>query len=238
MVVEFTGVPGAGKSHLARLLVAALRAEGIPAIDALERVGPGVDAPRRLSRKAAAAGVELALHPIAGAVLLVRAVRSGQSIRQLARRMQNWLVISRLLRRARWCGGVHVFDQGLVQELHSFGYAGSWTGLVASAGGGHRRRAADLLVHVVVAPAVAADRLAARPSANSRLDEMDPQAQLAWLERQGGVLDQVVAHWCAVHTVGASTRLVAVDNDGADVDRLVRSLSAVVRSGGSGPLAG
>ena len=58
--------------------------------------------------------------------LAIAVARSGQSMGDFVHRAQNWLVVRALFRRSRRRSGVHLFDQGVVQELCSIGYRGDW----------------------------------------------------------------------------------------------------------------
>ena len=230
VIVEFTGLPGAGKSFLAAALVEALGADAL-----LATVGPGVPTVRRLARKAALVGRAVGRSPVPTVRAVATLARSGQPLPQLVRRTQNSLVVRELLRVARSRPGVHVADQGLVQELHSLAYEGSWRGALDVAGPGPGRAGADLLIAVRVPAAVAVDRLARRADANSRLDRMAPADRPAWLAAQAAQLLEITEAWRSAHGSVVPTQFLVIDNDDdspAALAELTRQMLAAVRSVG------
>lgn len=235
MIVEFSGLPGSGKSFLARHLVAELQRSGTRAADGLDRIGPNVATGTRLLRKARLAARSVLGEP-ARSVRSVRAIAgSGQPVAQAVRRTQNWLVVRRRMAEARATAGVHVFDQGVVQELHSLAYAGRWRDAVAPADPGTRRVGPDLLVSLRVTPELAARRLAGRTDAGSRLDRMPAAARLPWLAERAVELVTVEDAWLGAHAAAVpTTRLVleVTDDDPATLAELTRRMLEAVRSAG------
>ncbi len=235
VIVEFTGLPGSGKSFLAAALVDALSATGGPAELASAAVGPEIPRLQRLARKATLAARAAVSAPRSTAAATVAIARSGQPLQQTGRRVQNWLVTNQLQRQARRRPGVHVFDQGLVQELHSLAYQGTWRGALPTAGPGPGRLGPDLLVAVRVPAEVCAARLERRVDANSRLDRMTPPDRCAWLAARHAELLEITEAWLAAHGTLVPTRLLVLvnaDDSPSALAELTRQMLAAVRAVG------
>ena len=141
MIIELCGVPGAGKSTVAHALVTELRGRGHAASLPIEEVSPRRSRGDRLRRKLRRAAVEVAGHPQASARTVRAVMRSHQPTwRDVAVRSLNWLVLRAAMRRASTTPGFHVFDQGLVQELCSLGFAGDAASVIDIADPGVARR--------------------------------------------------------------------------------------------------
>lgn len=226
MIVEFCGVPGAGKSTVAAALVDELVARGHMATSMLGDVSPSTPRPRRVARKLGYAVWEFGAHPRSSFRAVQLLSRSGQpGWRDVAVRAVNWLVVRSAYRRARDSAVVGVIDQGLIQELCSVGFRGRAVDALDLGDPGPDRLAPDRIVQVDVDVRIAGERLAGRPGRQSRvetpgldiLDELDRQSRLlaevlpAWLDRYGD------ARRTTVHRF-------ANDRDGADVHRLISNL--------------
>lgn len=231
MIVEFCGMPGAGKSTVATALVDELVARGHMATSMLSDVSPSTPRTQRVARKLRHAFWELGAHPRSSFRALQLLSRSGQpGWRAVVVRATNWLVVRSAYRRAQDSAVVGVIDQGLIQELCSVGFRGRALDALDLGDPGPDRLAPDRIVQVDVDVRTAGERLAARPGRQSRvetpgldiLDELDRQRRLlaevlpAWLDRYGNVRRTTVHR-------------LANDGDGADVHRLISCLD--LRSG-------
>ena len=171
MIIELCGVPGAGKSSIAHALAGEVRRRGGEVSLPLEEVSPRRTRARRLRRKLRRAAVEFAGHPCASTRTVRAVMRSQQPTRRdVAVRSLNWLVLRSAMRRTSTAAGVHIIDQGLVQELCSLGYAGDAASAIDIADPGAGVLAPDLIVVVEAELALADQRLEARPGQESRVE--------------------------------------------------------------------
>ncbi len=211
-VVEFCGLPGAGKSMLARTLVARLRLAGIPTTEVMAPLGP--DAPRasRIARKVGAVARGLG-DPGSARLVAEVGLLSGQSHRRdrLAR-PANLLVVRHAVRRARAGLGVYVFDQGPLQEWWSAALRANSDRVLALAAADRADRA-DLLIRVDTPIDVLIERLGARGTRQSRLEAVETAERRAELERGSGILDALCSQ--LVHSPG-TLRPVIKRVDGLD----------------------
>lgn len=209
LVVEFCGLPGAGKSTLARALVERLRAGGVPAVDVMAPLGPRAGRGVRIARKVAMVG-RAALDPDAWRIASEVGLRSGQADRRdrIARPL-NLLVVRAAVARAAQHTGVHVLDQGPLQEWWSAALRADERRVLGWAAADGPTRA-DLLVRVDTPVDVLVTRLAGRAGAQSRLEGLGPDAQRAELVRADALLDALCAE--SVHSSGTRRpRILRVD---------------------------
>lgn len=194
LVVELVGIPGAGKSRLARTLVAELADRGVDVATPQEPMGPGVPRVRRLARKAAAGGVEAVRHPGSTARLTRSLVRSAQpGAGDVAGRLVQWLVAAAVTSASARGSGVSLLDEGPVQALWSIGLRGDVPPVLAALDEAGQPPLADVLVVVRVPPDVALARLAQRPSQHSRTQLLSEADQMQELERGTILLDRLIA---------------------------------------------
>lgn len=229
-IVELSGIPGAGKSTISNGLVRALVAAGHAADEPLVIVAPSLHPLRRSIRKLELAVVEVLRDPAAAVRLVVAVRRSGQPMRDLVHRSQNWLVVRALLRRARRRPGIHVFDQGLVQELCSIGYRGRWRECLDAATPGRADLAPDVIVRVAAPIAIAQRRLGGRRGAQSRVETLEAAEQERVLRHQDAELDDIERAWMSRFGDRRGSRRLEVDNGGADLDTVLGTLVDEVRS--------
>ncbi len=227
MIIELCGAPGAGKSSIALEVVERLRRDGHPASLPLEEVSPRTPRPQRLCRKVRRAAVESVCHPLASARTVRAVVRSGQPTwRDVAIRSANWLILRAALRRARADVGIHVIDQGIVQELCSLGFRGDAEAAIEIADPGVGLLASDVIVVVETEPWLADQRLAARPGRESRV-EADGVDRRGELERQGRLVEVLLASWFERYAGRVPTTTRRFVNGAAAID--VRDLVASLR---------
>jgi len=212
MIVEFCGVPGAGKSTLARQLTEELRRNGHAAHLPLEATSPRAPRPSRLLRKGLAAAGETLLHPFTTLLVIRAVVQSAQpSRRDVLVRAGNWLVLRAALRRARGNDGIWLFDQGVIQELCSLGYAGKPFAGMDVANPGRPRLGPDVIMNVDLKLAEAEDRIAARPGIESRVERSETDRRSA-LVRQAALIESLRANWLLQFGERLSTTVVRISN--------------------------
>jgi len=209
-VVEFVGLPGAGKTYLATELSRRLGARGLE-VTAVSR--PRISAGRR------------------AVLILVLAVRRPGFVRDTARLMRglakrgtpdgirlwtNWLTAQALVEQGRHRPGFTVLDQGPFQLLWSVGMRGGAGAVADCAALVRANPTPDVLVVVSVPPELAADRLRKRhPDSADRLEEGDP-------DQGQDILRSVLA-------VPDSPVVVTVDNrHGASIDRTLGPVLAAL----------
>lgn len=224
--VELCGPPGAGKSFIASNLAEHLVARGVDVSQPLAVVAPTRRAGFRVGAKVLIASREMARAPFDSARALAAIHRSGQSVRDTLHRSLNWLVVRGVYRRARSRPGVHVFDQGVVQELCSIGYrGGDWRTCLTASGPGTARLGPDILVLVAASVETAVARLDARPGSQSRLERLDVDERRHELERQTRMLGEIEHAWLGRHGAVLGTQRIEVGNDDG---QLAQTLGALV----------
>ena len=225
-VVEFCGLPGAGKSTLARAVVAQLRLRSVPTTEVMATLGP--DAPRgvRLTRKLGAvlSGIR---EPGSARVVAEVALRSSQRDRRdrLAR-PANLLVVRHAVTKARRRPGVHVLDQGPLQEWWSAALRADDARVLEIAAHDRAPRA-DLVVQVRTPIEVLVDRLEARGARQSRLESLDTESRVDELRRGESLLAALIDQ--LVHALDPESPAV-LTVDGLDPAACETIVDAVVGS--------
>jgi broad-specificity NMP kinase len=190
-VVELCGLPGSGKSTLARALVARLRLAGEPAVEVMAPLGPSAGRTERMARKVAMVS-RAAVRPEAWRLAVDVGLRSGQrSARDRVARPVNLLVVREALARAARRPGVHVLDQGPLQEWWSAALRADADRVLAWAAADGPTHA-DLVVRLDAPTDALVRRLAARSGAQSRVEELDAAALRSELDRGAGLLDALI----------------------------------------------
>ncbi|ELY54560.1 hypothetical protein C491_18199 [Natronococcus amylolyticus DSM 10524] len=170
--VEFFGVPGAGKSTIARRLTERLAATGRPVSEPTYELAHGVSSARRYLAKSGYAATGTCRRP-RQALAAARAIaESGQpSPRALVKTTFNWLYVTGVLE-SRKSGELQVLDQGLVQAAWSVGLGAErdrTTPLCELAVDALSRAGPSVVVVVDVAPETVRERLASRADGDTRV---------------------------------------------------------------------
>lgn len=188
MVVEFFGLPGAGKSTLACHVADRLAARGVPVKRSPRVLSHASGKVERIVGKGAVIAAEIARHPFhAGRAARAVAATRQRTAADLARTLANWLYVGALLRRGAGAAEVRLVEQGLAQALWSIGFSAghlAWADVISRHG--VLVLAPDLVVLVQADLDVIRGRLASR-GANVRLEqalERDPTV----LERSSTLL--------------------------------------------------
>lgn len=221
LVVEFCGLPGAGKSSLCRALGQALRAAGV---DVEERSLPAGRRGRadRLVAKALGSAMAMATSPAVVLGVARAAWSSGLRGREWLARTTNIVVLHRLGRSSPTA--LVLLDQGIVQELVAVSRtadARAMAGRLPAA----CWNAGRVLVQVVLPVETAAERLQGRGTGESRLEHLSGPAQIRALAAAGHVLDELVA-------TAAAAGSHAWRIDGADPDAVHHLVTRIRRSAG------
>ena len=232
MTVELTGIPGSGKSHLARTLVGRLAARGVPVVLPQAGMGPKVPTGRRLARKAVAVAGATVTGPVQTMALSRGLLRSGQPGRaDIAGRLVQALIAQDAAARAVRREGVSILDEGLVQALWSIGLRGDVHPVLALWGAVAERPPSQLLVVLETSPDVALARLAARPSQHSRTQLLIERERLAELKRGVTLLDELVHWWSAWAGDSGQVVVVGSEESGAEREQLIDQICASVGGG-------
>jgi thymidylate kinase len=230
LTVELAGIPGAGKSRLARTFAAGLTARGVPVLQPQNLLGPATPAARRLARKAAASAAAALRDPGTSARSVRAIARSGQpGAPDVAGRVVQWLVAQHVTAVARRRGAVSLVDEGLVQCLWSIGLRGDVEPVLTALASARIHRP-DVLVVVRVDPEIALARLAARASRHSRTQLLPESDRLTELTRGDLVLERLVA-WCSDKLSIPVIDLAGSDDAAADRELVLDRLASWFDSG-------
>jgi len=190
LVVEFLGLPGAGKTSVARALAAEMPGVSL-ATDGLDAGTPTV---ARTRHKALAVASEVLVRSLASVAAARCVASSGQDgPTAVLRRTTAWLVAQRLVARARRRDVIAVLDEGSLQAIWSTGLVGDHRLLLdAWTSRPDRWRRPDLVVVLRLEADHAAERLASRGDPHSRVEQARGAARTRLLRQGHAVLDDLV----------------------------------------------
>ena len=218
LVVELAGIPGSGKSRLARTLGGGLADRGVTVSLPQTAFAPTVPRGRRLAGKVVAGACAAATDPATTQRIVRALLSSGQSApTDLAARLLQWLVAQHVTTVAGRHPGVGLVDEGVLQCLWSIGLRGDVEPVLQALAASPRAAGPDVLVVVRVAPEVALDRLTNRASRHSRTQRLGEEDGLEELRRGERLLDRLVA-WFGVEAP-APVPVVTVSSAGDKSER-------------------
>ena len=222
LTVELVGIPGSGKSRLARTLATSLAERRIPVAQPSTPFASSVPTGRRVIRKLGACAAGTISSPTRTTRLTRGLLRSQQpDLPDVAGRWVQLILSARIEVQAARLPGVSIVDEGLVQSLWSIGLRGDVGPVLAALERDREQPAADLLVVVSVPPALAHSRLVARASRHSRTQLLAEDDQLQELEQGAELLDRLVEWWRAWAGAGREVQVVSgPEEDGDDRDLL------------------
>ena len=195
-------------------------------------MSPEVTGHVRVRRKLGLVANQGLFHPVRS-IRVMGGIGAGQRDPSgaLSRSVQ-WMVTQALFAQARRRGGVHLFQEGILQALWSVGLRGRLDGMLALLGEDAPDRGLPDLAVVVDAPMeVIRSRLGSRGSRHSRTERLAGAEQEAELTRGEGLLVELQAWW---ESAAGPGRVVRVDNagDGApDVEEAVRRIASLATRG-------
>lgn len=233
--VELAGIPGSGKSRLARALAAELHGRGLPATQPQRRLYSSVSPSLRLSRKALAclsAGAAAPAHTARLARWLAHSGQSGPA--DVAGRLVQLLVAEAVARQAARRPGVTIVDEGIVQALWSVALRGDVSTVLPAFDATAAAPSADLLVVLRVPAEVALARLSARHSLHSRIQLLPEPGRLVELKRGMRLLDELVEWWSS--RPGSARGVYVLTEPEEDSDERERLLDRICLA--AGPAAG
>jgi thymidylate kinase len=214
LVVEFCGLPGCGKTTLARTVAEILRAEGREAVVVDEAVSAATPTLLRLPRKIVMVGRAVAAAPRREPAAGLRLAATQRNRRDRLAVPVQWWMTQRLLTTAARGRGTAVVEEGLMQALWTAGLLASGpvnvpelVGLAAAV-----PARADLVVHLDVPVELAAKRLGSRSSRHSRVQRMPESERLDALRAGADLMDELLAQW----TSEGLGRVVVADGGTAD----------------------
>jgi hypothetical protein len=211
-VVEFFGLPGSGKSSLARELLRISDDIGPSMNLPVARVDPAIPSLPRVARKIGLAAGHVLRRPLPSFITMRTIVTFQRPRTEGLSRCVQWAVTQRLLTSAGRSPGVHLFDEGVLQALWSVGLRGDVTPTLRVLE--QRSGCAampDLVVALHASIDVIEDRLAARLSTHSRLQEHpDAIVRRRELARGAELVGSLVAWW--EHIAPGPGRLIEIRN--------------------------
>jgi len=233
LLVEFLGLPGAGKSELSRLVAGRLRRLALPVHEPSYGLAHDIGATARIARKSARVARELALHPRSAARAASVLARSGQpSLVCCGEILFNWLLVSSLARRARRRRGLHLIDEGLAQGAWSIALEGRLEPALELLGDLPPELVPDLLVVVQASTTAVTGRLRSRPQHDSRLDSrLDTHPDL--FRRGHAIAERIQTVLGSSVTRGGTPAVIVLGNERPDdLDVCASRLAALLESKG------
>jgi len=226
VVVEFAGLPGAGKTTVATSTNRALVAAGVASRVCDAGISADVPVSTRTRRRVALAGAELAHHPVHGVGVLrdIRRLAPGPSRDALAGAVQ-WFAVQRLEARATRTAGVHLLEEGPVQTLWTLALRARGRDELVRLLGRHPWPPEHLLVVVDAPLDLVSTRLSTRPSRHSRTQLLAGRERAAELAAGQDLLREIVA-------ASGRGRLLLVNDGRESPEELAhRVVSWVLRAG-------
>jgi len=168
IIVEFAGLPGAGKSTITKAVANRLRSSGEVVVE------PRV---RNRIRKFKFTAMTIMKRPLISlsAIGMILATRQ-KSVRDYLATAYNFLYVSSLYCSAKQKAGIYIFDQGLIHALWSIGFSAYSPNVVGRLSPLVRDLMADaptvMVVFVEVSTRTVARRIGNRPGSKSRLDAL------------------------------------------------------------------
>ena len=233
--IELFGLPGAGKTTLAREILKLLQRENRCFAFSGDVMGDDLPLRRRSLRRLGLVARELAWHPRLAFRSVRRLVAKPRRLKDQVKSIWNYCsVLAMCLRHSRRGREMLVLDQGLVQAI--------WTGRMHREGDGEHLQVASLIdpnwfdeclfVHVKASKQVARTRLGQRERKTSQLQLSDPAGlQTLWSkgDRITSQLRIQVEH--ELNRRSLQNRLIEVSSDGQHSPRqLARFILARLRS--------
>ena len=228
LVVEFVGLPGAGKSALASRLVASLSERGVSCGERKNVGGSG--SPRSIHYTAL--GLFYLCHPVElRAALQLASTGSPRPVRRVYQAIKYVSVWSYRMRLARRRGyQAVVLDQGVVQDAWSLMLRGPWRDEIVHRAVSRAILATGLpyaLVYFDIPVEAAVKRIEDRPTMESRFDRVEPVEATRQLRLQGNRLERLFTRIVDL-TGAAHYRLDAtqsLDDSCSELEAFVQALN-------------
>jgi hypothetical protein len=228
VVVELCGLPGAGKTSLARTI--GDDPAGPRVTLPTGRVAPEVGAARRVPRKLRLALEDSVRRPGSELSMAHHILRSHQpGPAGVVSRWIQWSTTQALIDRSRSRSGVHLFDEGVLQALWSIALHGDAAATLRALRGSTRTWASPDLVLVLDPPVdVLVRRLRLRRSRHSRVQRLSDDAELrAELVRGRAILAELLVWW---QETRPGAPIVRLGDDDRDPDAAARTATEAIEA--------
>lgn len=228
VLVEMLGLPGSGKTTLARETCLALQGRGVPASVVDEPISAAVPWARRVGRRTSAAARATLRRPCWSLTSAARITSVRQrSGRDTASALAQWLAVCDLAGRARAGAGIHLLEEGPLQTLWTLGLRSPGTVPARLLQAWPRAAAPDVVVVLDVPLEVIEARLRRRASKHSRSQQLPPELLTLELLRGRDLLAELTASTSVpVVRLAGSDRTTGVGLADQLVDVLLASTSS------------